>query len=252
MLHENAKQRLWRVVPESYDIEWYHPLRDQYVSDTVALDPGRQIRWARQGSAIEYPVVYLDVTQEGEPRGDMDHYFEGGIYKEPHPSDEVAYTRYIAEPMYATLTVTVAVKQGTDVVPKNVLADEIARQVWHEFRFETQHLDSMGTDPNGELLDYAWPMAINRTGTGIEDVSRMLDEQPIERRQFQLRIDYAYFDEENIPSTKALEVTFGLDIDYDDEVESSTGQIWIDEMPHPLPQTAESVATAHTPTINTD
>lgn len=253
MLHQNAKQRLWSLVPETYEIEWFDPRVDSRVSDTITLDPSRQIRWARQGSAIEYPCVYLNITPEGEPRGDMDHFFEDGIYKEPHPDDTVAYTKFIAVPMYATLTVTVAVRESTSTIPKNVIADEIARQVWHEFRFESGHLDQMGVTPDGETLEYAWPMSLNDTSDGVIDTSGIVDEQPIERRQFDMRIDYAYFNEEEIPSLAAAEVVFGLDIDYDGESEIETDPMWVGETPvQSMPYTAEAEADAHPPTIHTE
>lgn len=253
MLHENAKQRLWRMVPKEYDLEWFDPIRDTIVSKTLTLDPARQIRWARQGSAIEYPCVYLNITPQGEPRGDMDHMFGDGIVKVDHPDPEVAYTKYSIAPLYATFTVTVAVDSDYEGIPERVVADEIATDVWHEYRFEAEHLEEMGVDPDGNILDYAWPMGLHPLGTGMDDTSRMLDEQPIERRQFSFRVDYAYFNQEDIPATKALEWTFGIDNDWDGEAEVTTGPYrshWLEN--HFIPWAAEAECDAPVPTITTD
>lgn len=219
MLHENAKQRLWRMVPRDYTIEWLDPLRNEVVADTISLDPATQIRWARQGSAPRDPTVYLNIQPQGTPRGDFGHMFEDGIYRDEHPDPTVAYTEYTAAPQRARLIVTVSTTKGTKEIPKRVVADSIAIDCWHAFRFESDHLSDQGTTPEGVELENAIPLGVVPAGGGMEDTSRMIDEQATERRQFEFRLDYVYFDAKEVPATDSIIWRFGVDKNYDGEVE---------------------------------
>lgn len=222
MLHENAKQRLARVVPEQYDLQWFDPLRQETVTDTVTLDPATQIRWARSEKEPTYPCVFLNFSPQGTPRGDIGHMFEDGIYKEDHADPTIAYTKYTAAPQRSRLTVTVSVKQGTEMIPKRVVADTIAIQCWHAFRFNSDHLDEPGVDPSGAPLDYAWPMGVEPAGDGMDDTSRAIDELDLERRQFAFLIDYAYFHEEEVDAVDSIIWRLGVDRDFDGEADDWT------------------------------
>lgn len=227
MLHQNAKQRLRRLVPDTYTIEWFDPLREATVSETVSLDPDRQIRWAKEGTPPKYPCIFLETAPQGKPRGDIGHMFEDGVYKEDVPSDDtVAYRKFTAAPQRSTLRVTVSVKQGTQTIPKHVVAEQLAIDCWHEFRFNSDHLDEQGVKPDGTELDYAWPMGLRPTGAGMSDVSRSVDEQHLERRAFEFNVEYAYFDEEEVPATDQIEWRLGIDMDHSGEFEDDEWGDW--------------------------
>lgn len=253
MLHQNAKQRLMRLIPDTFDIEWFDPLREKTITETVNLDRSRQIRWNREGTAIEYPCVYIGTSSEGRPRGDIGHMFEDGVYREDVSDDSIAYREYTAAPQRSTVAVTVAVKQGTERIPKHVVCDQIAIECWHEFKFGSDHLEEQGVDPSGEELDYAWPMGLRPGGAGMQDLSRTIDEQSIERRQFEFRVEYAYFNEEEVPATNAIEYRLGIDMDHDGEVTEDEYGEWRWMLSDtPIAQEATSTEEAHVPTISTE
>ena len=223
MLHENAKQRLWRMVPREYDLSWYDHLADDFVEETITLSRASQIRWARQGSSTNYPCIYLKITPMGTPRGDIGHMFEDGVYKEPVPQDDtIAYRKFTAAPQRSRITITVAVKEGTATIPKRVVADDIAIQCWHAFRFDSGHLSYQGVDPTGQTIEDAWPMGIRETSGGMTDTSADVDQLPIERRVFEFDIEYAYFKEEEVEAVDSIVWRFGVDKNYDGEPEDWT------------------------------
>lgn len=225
MLHENAKQRIKDLIPREYDIQWLDPLTEESTETTVDLDH-RQVSWANDDSPTPYPAVILNFDPGSTPRGDIGHVFSDGTYKVPRPDDEsIAYEQYSAKPMSGTLNVVVATNtdeqgSGGSLIPKRVIADSIAMQIFQTLEFESDHLTDPGVDPDGEPLAYSWPVHIRGIGTdGMADTSRMLDEQSIQRRHMQWRIDYAYFHEETVPATAAIEYTLGMDHNRDGEFE---------------------------------
>lgn len=228
MLHENARQRLFRMVPETYDLEWYDPTRDAVVAKSVQLGP-RQRRWADEDSPAKYPTVALQLNNVGERRGAFDELFEDDILKQEVADPEVAYTKYIAAPLRADLTVTIAAKKDEGPIPKKVVADSIAMDVWHEFNYENGHLESQGVDGDGEPIPYAWPMRVRDTNSAaIVDTSRVLDEQAVQRRQFQFVIDYFYWSEEEVPATARIEWDLHVDLDRDGAFDSEYGPFVIE------------------------
>lgn len=223
MLHENAKQRLRRVIPTEYDLTWFDPLLEENVETSVELGH-RQIRWDRDDSPTVYPCVILGFDPGSVPRGDIGHIFKDGVYKFPHPTDEtVAYTRYSAKPMTGTLNVTVAAHQDEEVpdggiIPQRAVADSIAMQVFQVLQFETRHLHEQGVEPDGVDMEYAWPLTVRGLTTdGMADTSTMIDEKAVQRRHMQFRVDYAYFHEEEVPAVAAIEYGLGIDVNRDGE-----------------------------------
>lgn len=230
MLHPHARDRLKRVVPTEYSLEWYDEEIDVYHEDELELSP-MQVRYFREDSPQNYPKVVLNMSPMGQPRGEitaLNHAFEDRKYKEEHADPDIAYTEYVAAPMSSRLQVTVAVEQDVGAIPRRVVADEVAMQVYHELLFETDHLVDPGVRPDGSELEYSWPLFVKDAGReGVVDTSTTIDERSIQRRSFEFRVDYAYFDMEEVYKTKGLQWWLHVDSNMDGDVDEETGPHWV-------------------------
>lgn len=234
MLHENAKQRLRRAIPETYDVSWHDPILQDTLGETIELQQGRQITWYDEGRGGQYPKIVLSLPTEGVQRGDLGHVFTDAIYKEDHADPDIAYTKYTASPMRGELHVTVAANSGIGDIPKRVVADQLGQQVFHELIYNSEHLTEPGVKADGSPLDYAWPMEISQPGStgAVQDTSGMLDEQSVQRREIIFRLDYIYFTKEEVPATDAIRWRTGVlhpgeekeDVDYTDWETTTSGE----------------------------
>lgn len=224
MLHENAKERIRRVLRTEYDLTYYDRLEQKKVEDTIELNAS-QIRWDRSDAPKTYPAIILNFTPEGEPRGEIGHIFEDGVFKEEAPwDDSIAYVQYNAKPMVGTLQVTVAANREHttpegDVIPKRVVADSLMMQAFHDYQYESDHLGEQGVDVEGEDLEYAWPMRVRGIVDGAADTSTTIDDNAVQRRSMPFRVEYAYFAEREVPAVAAIEYALYLDHNRDGEFE---------------------------------
>lgn len=226
MLHPNAKQRLLRVCPTEFDVGWRHPATGEYLEESVEIDR----RFQSQDDPLDYPTVVIEIQQEGIPRWAHGDEMGEEIWKVAHPDDDtVAYDKYTGIPLHAIVNVITAVKSGVKVepgnpglgtIPKSVVADSIAYEVFYQYFHNSDHLNEQGTTADGEYVDYEWPMNIeNESGEGVTNMNDMTDEQAIQRRVMQMRVNYRFWNEEEVPATDKAGISLGLDKDYDGEAD---------------------------------
>ena len=217
MLHPNAKQRLKRVVPETFDVGWRHPATDEYIE--AEIEP--EVRFKEEDFPISYPVVALELIEQGIPRQAFGDEVGEDRYKVPDPSDpEKAYDLYVGSPLYAILSVVVAVDSSHKGIPKNVVADSLAHEVYFQFRHNSDHLNTQGTTADGEYVNYEWPMQIaQESGEGIVNMNDMTDEMAIHRRVMEFRVNYRFWEQREVPATDKAEISLGLDLNYDGEAD---------------------------------
>lgn len=226
MLHPNAKQRLKRVLPETFDLAYRHPETKDTVETTVDPD----IRWVRDEApaADEYPIIALELSPEGVPRVSHGEQEPQDTYKEYKPTDDtVAYMKYTGKPLYAGLNIIVAVDSGEPMMPARVMADLIAQEAYYQYQFNTDHLTDQGRDIDDQPVPWEWPMAVyQESGEGVVNMNRMRDQQSVQRRAIPFRVDYRFWSVEEIPALDTIAYEFGVDHNYDWEITEEDGEQW--------------------------
>lgn len=234
MLHPNAKQRLRRVIyddPETdqgYPIGWRSPRTGNYLETTIYPD----IRWKDDDIPLDYPLIAMELSPEAVPRRGFLGQEGDDTYYEDKPDDpEIAHIKYSAKPLYARLRMTVAVDKAMQVdgemIPKHVVADMIAQEAYYRFQFDSDHLNTQGTTADGEFVPYEWPMAVyQERDHGVTNMNRYIDEQQIQRRNLQFRVDYSYYRAEEIEATDQIVYEIGIDHNFDMEIKEEDGEEW--------------------------
>lgn len=237
MLHPNAKARLMRLLDEEIEIAWHNPATDESITATVGVDR----RWASQDSGYDYPAVTLTCSPDGVQRGHFGDDYADSIYKDRDvlgDDEAMAYRKYTVSPMETTATITVSVASSAEgenadgeprTVPKHVVADSLTWEVFYSFKYDWDHLTDHGTDGDGELVDYAWPMKVYQlSGEGVVDTSATFDEQALARRQFQFSVEYLYWEVEDVEAVDEIEYELGVDVDRDYEIDTEYGPFIVD------------------------
>lgn len=214
MLPPETQEHIYDVIPRDLTIDWNQPTTSGSQTYTTTLDVTVRERAQVDEPRPLCPLVVVDfgpTTVSWEPGKRLPETHK----KEDVPDDPtVAYREHVGEDVYDKLTIIVAVADGRDVtgdgrtdIPKKVVADELAREVYASYLLGTDYLN----DEQYMTGEYEWPVKIvEETGAGIERIPDLWDDQTVVQYAMQFNCHYTIAESREVPATHAIGYTTEL------------------------------------------
>ena len=231
MLPPETQHEIYAQIPRSLTIDWYEPVNgpDPDIQHTATVP----ITVREQRSDVDYPleayplvaVTFAPTTINWEPGRRLSDY--SARVNSPDPN--VAYTEYVGEEVYDQLQLIVAVADGIDLnddgrneIPKQVVAKELAREIYATFMLAVDHLN----DPEVMSGPKQWPVVIEETrGEGVTRMEAMVQGSPVVRYVMQFNCRYEMTESRVVDAVDAIDYELSFENAAGESLGSSPGTV---------------------------
>lgn len=206
MLPPETQHLIYNLIPRQLTVNWRQPVSGPDPDVNKQTTVNLTVREQRQDEPplSQYPLaaVAFDPTSiifgRNQPLSKI-------VREEIVPSDpNIALKRWVGQDMYDILNVIIAVADGKDGIPKSVLAQKIASEVYANFLLGAEHLNDEAQMDN----DYEWPVLVEQTrDVGISRVPTIQNETAVTRYQMEFRCRYELTEERFIDAVDAIGYT---------------------------------------------
>lgn len=222
MLPAETQHLIYNLIPRNLTVEWRRPTTTGTTLQTSNVN--LTVREQRQDEPplSQYPLaaVTFDPTSIifGRNRPLNQIVRETVVPNDPN----IALKRWVGQDMYDILNIIIAVADGKDGIPKSVLAQKIASEVYANFLLGSDHLN----DPAQMTGDYEWPVLVEQTrDVGISPIPAIQNETTVSRYQMEFRCRYELTEEVFIDAVDAIEYTIETRSEGEQTTRTTTGEV---------------------------
>lgn len=224
MLPPETQHLIYNVIPRQLTIDWRQPTSGPDPDVPKQASVNLTVREQRQDEPplSQYPLaaVTFDPTSiifgRNRPLKDIIH--ETVVPNDPN----IALKRWVGQDMYDVLNIIIAVADGKDGIPKSVLAQKIASEVYASFLLGADHLNDVAqmTEP------YEWPVLIEQSrDVGISRMPTIQNATAITRYQMEFRCRYTLTEEMFIDAVDAIGYTIETRTEGEATTNITTGEV---------------------------